>query len=589
MELKAFRIEHFRSIRDTGWQPLSVDRVTALVGQNESGKSSIIDALTVGYGVRHVIDPDDFRYAEALPKVSLEIALDADDLASLAETQEDERYEPAIRSVLGAKRIVVVSKIIPDGTKFARSFGLSGQLVRDLQGKVEIIDKRIAHDAGPGEPPGSKFSMDSLRKELWRCIPDFFLFKEVRSSLPNRIDITGEEFAPGETGVRGAKNFLVSASLTLKDLVTADPRSLGTLLGRANARITRDLQAFWSQYLGLDRKIGLECELKNYGAEAGEKAGAPYLVFWVREGDERLYPSQRSRGTRWFISFFLQLMAEKVDSPGANVFLLDEPATYLHPSAQADVIRLIEQIAEECPVIYSTHSPFLLDQKKLHRVLAVERSSVDEQGVSNTAVKRGLELATASPLTLAPILGLIGVDLGKQSVIKESRNIILEEISAFYYLDAFRVILGDAREFNFVAASGADNVALMYDLMVAWRLHFAVLVDDDPHGKQVCRAIKSKYQLSDEEASKILLRIEGCNGVEDAFDKSDFVAHVCASIPEEDQPISLMVKKMKLSKPMLAVEFWRRVVSGEVRRTNIGTETLRRFELLFDRLHSALT
>lgn len=45
MRLKAFRIRNFRSIVDTGWRDLSPDKITVLIGQNESGKTSILEAL----------------------------------------------------------------------------------------------------------------------------------------------------------------------------------------------------------------------------------------------------------------------------------------------------------------------------------------------------------------------------------------------------------------------------------------------------------------------------------------------------------------------------------------------------------------
>ena len=45
MKLTAFRIKNFRSIVDTGWQNLSPDNITCLIGQNESGKTSVLEAL----------------------------------------------------------------------------------------------------------------------------------------------------------------------------------------------------------------------------------------------------------------------------------------------------------------------------------------------------------------------------------------------------------------------------------------------------------------------------------------------------------------------------------------------------------------
>ena len=47
MKLTAFRIRNFSSIVDTGWQNLSPDNITCLIGQNESGKTSVLEGLKV--------------------------------------------------------------------------------------------------------------------------------------------------------------------------------------------------------------------------------------------------------------------------------------------------------------------------------------------------------------------------------------------------------------------------------------------------------------------------------------------------------------------------------------------------------------
>ena len=41
----AFRIKNFKSIKDSGVCTLSGDRITALAGQNEAGKSAVLMAL----------------------------------------------------------------------------------------------------------------------------------------------------------------------------------------------------------------------------------------------------------------------------------------------------------------------------------------------------------------------------------------------------------------------------------------------------------------------------------------------------------------------------------------------------------------
>ncbi len=68
MKLTAFRIRNFRSIADTGWQTLSPDNVTCLIGQNESGKTSILEGMKVFY--TGIITEDVLRSDLSLPEVS---------------------------------------------------------------------------------------------------------------------------------------------------------------------------------------------------------------------------------------------------------------------------------------------------------------------------------------------------------------------------------------------------------------------------------------------------------------------------------------------------------------------------------------
>ena len=68
MKLKAFRIKNFRSIVDTGWQNISPDNITCLIGQNESGKTSVLEGLKVFYS--GIISEDVLRSDLSLPEVS---------------------------------------------------------------------------------------------------------------------------------------------------------------------------------------------------------------------------------------------------------------------------------------------------------------------------------------------------------------------------------------------------------------------------------------------------------------------------------------------------------------------------------------
>lgn len=609
MEVRAFRVENFRSIRDTGWQPLSIDNITVLVGQNESGKSSILDALELGFCITPNINPDDFRLDGDLPRVSLSCDLDEDEIDEILEviTVGDSRVSLRKEIVKRKKGLVVTSRIIleEDGT-YTRQFSPSDDLMALLAPLFPAEQTVVAENApaDEGSEAGSEASTeegassqdanklefvnfrDLFVEEFWQHVPEFILFREATCSLPNRIDLVKGALAR-DAGTRGADNFINASGLDLAAALSGDHRRRDAALSRASALVSRGLEVFWSQLLGRSDKITLSCELKHHASTEIGKAGLPYLAFWVKEGDQPLYPSQRSRGTRWFISFFLELSAGAKRYP-YRVVLLDEPANFLHPAAQKDVLRLLEKLAAETKIIYSTHSPYMLEQEKLHRVLAVERESNGEDSFESvTIVRRGLQLATASQLTLAPILGLIGVDLSHQQVIKKTRNVVLEEISAQYYVRAFARLLGIDAEMYLVACGGVDTVRTIVDLFIAWGIKFTVLVDDDPHGKKVIREIKSKYQLKDEEAREILHTIEGCEGVEDVFSRDDFLKFVLEGEQRYEGRNSSYVKRLA-SKPMLALNFLQKVERGALVLGDLSEESVDRIKVLLAKLLESL-
>lgn len=593
MKIKKVRVKNFRSIEDTGWLPLSIDGVTALVGQNESGKSSILDALALGFGIDPVINKDDFRIDCSYPSILIEADLDDETISQVLDAMDGGWRETLAAFFASTRRQMILrSRVVVTGKRTTRVFDLGREQKQQLAAAIGVPESDLLRTSAPtpddspvegGAVAREEFNYAKFRDELWKAVPDFLLFKEDRCPLPNRIDIEDGKLSDSDGRV-GAQNFIDSAEIDIEDLTKADNRRRGVILGRANSRISKQLQEYWSQLLGEDRKISLACELHHYPNDDPEKSGRPYLEFWVREGDQPLYPSQRSRGTRWFIAFFLQLTAELSRYSDSTIFLLDEPAAYLHQSAQKDVVKLIEKLGVQTQIIYSTHSPYMLDQRKLHRVLGVERDASSESPDETvTIVKRGLQLATASELTLAPVLSLMGADLDQQSVIKRDRNVLLEEPSAYYYFLAFDRLLGGDGDLYFVAASGADNIRVLADLFIAWRLGFAVLVDDDQKGKRVIRDIKQKYSM-DAEAAKRLQLLAGCEGVEDLFSREAFSKLVVLKEVGGEVSNSKFVDMGKLSKPVLAVNFWRRAELGELTAADVDDETKERFARVFSSL-----
>ena len=68
MKLLSFRIFNYRSIIDSNWCELSSDNITGIIGQNESGKTSVLEALKSFHN--GIVSHDIIRSDLSNPKVS---------------------------------------------------------------------------------------------------------------------------------------------------------------------------------------------------------------------------------------------------------------------------------------------------------------------------------------------------------------------------------------------------------------------------------------------------------------------------------------------------------------------------------------
>src|SRR5262249_9151345 len=107
--------------------------------------------------------------------------------------------------------------------------------------------------------------------------------------------------------------------------------------------------------------------LRNYldGVKLAARAEGDELFFWIRDelSNKVFKPQERSKGSQWLLGCYLELCSRQNE-----IILIDEPALYLHPKAQGTVLKLFGKALERgMQIIYSTHSPFLIDPDMLGR------------------------------------------------------------------------------------------------------------------------------------------------------------------------------------------------------------------------------
>lgn len=613
MRLARFRITNFRSIVDSGWVPFSPDGITVLVGQNESGKSSVLEALYFALSTESPT-ADDFRIGADQPIVYLRVEIEPEEVDTVAINAKDYERVALKRYLVDSKKSLeiecgwnLISNAkyegyceLPD-PKLKEYINLAkaeknaadlapkfiGVEIGAISSNAEEIPEEKSTDTEKAEALVENDEDSQLPRDIWSELPTAVLFNEESGRLPNQVDIDKQSLPTGP-GAQAARNFLRIADVDLPKLLQGDRRAQENTLNRANSRVSEDFNKFWTQTIGQSGKLSLKCEIDRYPSSDTEKAGKVHLVFWICDGNTQLYPKQRSQGVRWFISFYLQLKAAE-KARNKRVFLLDEPGANLHSKAQGDVLKLINQLGKDTStVVYSTHSPQMMEYSKLFRVHAVQRDSdLDD---SPSQIIDAHRLGTASTDTLSPILTAMGVDLSQHQVIRKNNNILLEEMSGYYYLSSFWKLANIKAEAHFIAATGVNKIEALANMFLGWGLEFVVAVDDDKQGREVVKSLRRELFGDDEAlASKKLLKLPDCPAIEDILEKEDFAKFV---LREENTKITgtnaEYVKQQGRSKPVLAFQFALSVERGDVTMDLFTEGSKSRIKKITDALVSRL-
>lgn len=578
MKINKFRITNFRSIIDTKWRSFSPDGVTVLVGQNESGKSAILEALSLTFSQKHITD-DDLRYGCDFPEIRLEIEFDVNevvtDLNSRAQPQDIEKIANHFSRVGNYTQAIFRWEL--DEAAKTRTFAFSMDIAEPELSvpALELLDtEEVNLTAGLNL---SHIVADSL----FSLAPAFTLFQSNSGLLPNTINIDSEFNLVGD-GKTAAENLLTIANIELKNLLKQDSRAQESQIARAVNEINHELKDFWNQTIGTNNKIKIEFNLKHHD-KSSDTAGEPYLIFLVSDGLHKLHPKQRSAGVRWFLSFYLQLKASQKNNNKLH-FLLDEPGANLHANAQKDVLKLINTLGKEISITYSTHSPTLIEYEKLYRVYAIQRANDNIE--TPTEMIEALHLGAASSDTLSPILTAIGTDFSHQNVIQKQNNIILEEPSAFYYFKSFWHLEKRTEAVNFIAATGANKIPPLAYMFTGWGINYSIIIDDDNQGRAVFNQLKKElWGDNDKLASKMAHKIKDCNGIEDIFSASDFNDYILdIKYQGELERPSDVVKLSTYSKPILAYKFYLKVKNEEITMDSFDKNTISRIKILTNKV-----
>ena len=182
--------------------------------------------------------------------------------------------------------------------------------------------------------------------------------------------------------------------------------------------------------------------------------------------------NRRAEGFKWTFSFIVNFAAETQRAELKEaILLLDEPARNLHPTQQMGISDLLKNLAGSNQVLYATHSPFMIFDYTPGNLLVVE---LDKRKHLSRIF---YDYWNADDNTLTPILYGLSRGLVESIVDREiGRNsrpvIIVETMSDSMYLNSFDKFLQDPNiSMNPLNIVAAFNKNAVFPLAIFYRNH----------------------------------------------------------------------------------------------------------------------
>ena len=229
------------------------------------------------------------------------------------------------------------------------------------------------------------------------------------------------------------------------------------------------------------------------------------MNIWGRVEDMRQYVTtslgSRSRGFVWFFSF-LAWYSQLRKKDENLILLLDEPGLSLHAKAQEDLLRYFEnELKPYHQVIYTTHSPFMVDPMHFERVRIVQDLSIETPAIDLADDKKGTKVITdvldATPDSLFPLQGALGYEI-HQTLFIGPHSLVVEGVSDLLYIQTISALLqrngeaGLSGKWTLTPVGGVSNVSTFVALIGAQKsMNLAVLID---YHKKDQQSIENLYK-----------------------------------------------------------------------------------------------
>jgi AAA ATPase domain len=534
MRYTFFEFENFKGVHHARLElspSASAARVYTLVGLNESGKTTVLEAID------HFTPTSD---EEVSPKqLGGWIAPDPHLLIPIAE-RTNFNGDVVIRCGI---------ELDDDDVQAARDHlrKADGYRLHDLERHIVVADEYTYEDSryvtrtsrwsgleGTGRTKKGSIDRDLAQgkdSERWQRLTRFFrkrlptiwFFPNFLFDFPEKIHIEPyEDETPSNRFYRTLFQDILDAlprDLDVEKHIvqrarsskTSDRENLQQVLLEASREVTSTVVSSWNRIFRdkpmseKNVRIDLGEDPTDEVDEEGEPLGSKLWVrFRLEDSDGLFSVRERSLGFRWFFVYLMitTYRGARKGTPSDMLFLFDEPASNLHPTAQRALLASLSELSKKALIIYTTHSHHLIEPGWLGTTFVVANEGLDPEAVSAdfSAERTDIRLTPYRQFAahhpkqshfFQPILDVL--DYAPSDLEMVPAVAMVEGKSDFYLLAYYQEViqgLSRSERLPLMPGGGAGTLDDVIQLYLGWSRPFVALLDSDRAGRlQIARYV----------------------------------------------------------------------------------------------------
>lgn len=476
MQFRKFSIHQYRAV-DQAEVPVG-NRLIPLVGINESGKTSILqailsfDRLSDNYGGgKHLDFKNKYIVGEHECVITADVVIDSEhDLDSISEKLSLPRGNNVLKELEGvyeSKSSIYISRNLK-----TKKYSVSG---------IDVPEKLNRQ----------------LAKAVYDLLPLILYFDDFTDRVPaevefNRVEngykIRNQKLAEWQRILEEVFHRATDGTHSLSSFIAIkDSDERDGLLNDINDVLDNEVMSDWrklKRWSGslADDPADIKLELR-YGVVANHSFEFQFKVTDRSRKKKRVFDVvDRSKGFQWLFNFLMKLKfnPKYQDVHTGAIYLLDEPGSYLHSSAQEELLKELEEISKTNTIMYCTHSQHLLDPSIIN--IGQTRIVSKEDGAIRV-IPFGSAATDNYQGALTPLFNALHLRTGIFNR-RIDRVVITEGITDFYFFEMLRRYLKGWRFDNvsFIPGAGAGQLKELISWAIGWTESYLVVLDSDERG-----------------------------------------------------------------------------------------------------------